>query len=211
MSGLSADGHSALQTLTGGVDAYGLFQSFNSPVFHVTTGIDPVIEYYNQALDHYFISASQPDIDGLDSGRIPGWQRTGNDFSAWISTYVDPQGTKGTGPPAGLLPVCRLYIPPVDGDSHFFSVSAAECAASMAQHPEFEFESPSAFLATLPDAQTGACPPNQTPVYRLWNARKDSNHRYTTSTAVRDQMLLRNYVAEGYGPNAVAMCTGGNN
>jgi hypothetical protein len=36
-----------------------------------------VVEYYNAALDHYFISPLQPDIDALDSGRLPGWSRTG--------------------------------------------------------------------------------------------------------------------------------------
>jgi hypothetical protein len=43
------------------------------------------------------------------------------------------------------------------------------------------------------------------PVYRVWNQRFDSNHRYTTSTAIRDQMVARGGVAEGYGPNAVAL------
>ena len=36
-----------------------------------------VIEYYNASQDHYFISSLQPDIDALDSGKLPGWQRTG--------------------------------------------------------------------------------------------------------------------------------------
>ncbi len=35
------------------------------------------VEYYRQAVDHYFISALQPDIDALDSGRLAGWARTG--------------------------------------------------------------------------------------------------------------------------------------
>ena len=48
------------------------------------------------------------------------------------------------------------------------------------------------FEMDLPDAVTGACPAGGVPVYRIWNQRYDSNHRYTTSTAIRDQM-----VAEG--------------
>jgi hypothetical protein len=43
-------------------------------------------------------------------------------------------------------------------------------------------------------------------VYRLWNARFDSNHRYTTDGGERDRLLSRGYVGEGYGPDAVAMC-----
>ena len=35
----------------------------------------------------------------------------------------------------------------------------------------------------------------------------DSNHRYTTDPAVKAQMLARGYVAEGYGADAVGMCS----
>ena len=31
-----------------------------------------VIEFYNAAQDHYFISSLQPDINALDSGQFPG-------------------------------------------------------------------------------------------------------------------------------------------
>ncbi len=51
------------------------------------------------------------------------------------------------------------------------------------------------------------CPSNWTAVYRLWNNRTDSNHRYTTDPAVKAQMLARGYVAEGYGADAVGMCS----
>jgi hypothetical protein len=34
----------------------------------------------------------------------------------------------------------------------------------------------------------------------------DSNHRYTTDPVVKAQMQAIGYIAEGYGPNAVAMC-----
>ena len=44
-------------------------------------------------------------------------------------------------------------------------------------------------------------------LYRVWNQRTDSNHRYVTDRRVRDQMVAaRGYVAEGYGPHAVTMC-----
>jgi Repeat of unknown function (DUF5648) len=169
-------------------------------------GVDPTIEYYNQSLDHYFMTSSQPDIDALDSGRISGWQRTGESFLAYITRSVR---LFGGGPPPTLSPVCRLYIPAIDGDSHFFSASPAECADAQAQHPEFILETSTAFYASLPDTQTGACLYDQIPVYRLWNARIDSNHRYTTSPAIRDLMRSRGYIAEGYGPDAVTLCVGG--
>jgi hypothetical protein len=203
---LPTDGHSSLQR-SSGVSGTALMQcSHFAAVLNVP--IDPVIEYYNATLDHYFISASQPDLDALDSGRSAGWQRTGSSFPAWITRNVGPLG--GFVVPAGLRDVCRIYIPPNKGDSHFFSASAGECAASLAQHPDFVLETNAAFLATLPDPVTGACPSGQVPVYRLWNNRVDSNHRYTTSLTVRGEMISRGYIAEGYGPNAVALCVGGN-
>ncbi len=70
----------------------------------------------------------------------------------------------------------------------------------------FVLESPSVFYANLPDPDTGACPANMTPVYRMWNGRSDANHRYVTDPSLRDQMAAKGYVVEGYGPDAVIMC-----
>src|SRR5437660_11111520 len=106
-------------------------------------------------------------------------------------------------------PSCRIYLPPASGNSHFFSASSDECSGAVATHPEYVKETPSAFWATLPNPSTGACGYEQIPVYRLWNARADSNHRYTVDPALRDAMRARGYVAEGYGPGNVAMCVGG--
>src|ERR1700675_1673926 len=72
-----------------------------------------VIEYYNTALDHYFITSLQPDINALDSGHFFGWSRTGLTFQAFAD-----QASGGS----GVDPVCRFYIPP-PADSHFFSAS----------------------------------------------------------------------------------------
>jgi hypothetical protein len=108
--------------------------------------------------------------------------------------------------------VCRFYIPPAHGNSHFFSASPAECnvvVQKTATDPNFSgyvFESPNVFYAGLPDTATGACPAGTAPVFRLWNQRIDSNHRYTSSPAIKAQMIAAGYVAEGYGPNAVIMC-----
>ncbi len=158
-----------------------------------TTLVD-VVEFYHAALDHYFISASPADIEALDSGKFAGWSRTGQGFKAYDA------------PADGTSPVCRFYIPPAVGDSHFYSASPAECAEVAAKFPNFVYESPSVMHVGLPDAATGSCRPGWNPVYRLWNTRADSNHRYTTDTAVRDAMLAKGYVAEGYGPSGVAMC-----
>jgi hypothetical protein len=164
-----------------------------------------VVEFYNAQLDHYFMSPLAPDIDALDSGRIAGWNRTGYNFLAFGAAADAP----------GLSPVCRYYIPPEHGDSHFFSASPAECAAVQARigsdpnYSNYVLETAAAFYVALPDAATGACPAGYVPVFRLWNQRADSNHRYTTDATVRDAMIARGYVPEGYGPQGVAMCSPG--
>jgi hypothetical protein len=168
------------------------------PAFPVT-----VVEFYNANLDHFFISASQPDIDALDTGRIAGWARTGQAFKVFPS-----QAAGG----AGVNSVCRFYIPPQHGNSHFFSASPAECSTILAKIPTdpnysgYVYESPNVFYTALPDTTTGACPSNTQAVYRLFNNRVDANHRYTTDPAIQSQMINRGYIAEGYGPNAVIMC-----
>ena len=69
----------------------------------------PVVEFYHAAFDHYFITWMPDEIAKLDAGtQIRGWTRTGYSFK----TYTTPE--------AGTSPVCRYYIPPGLGDSHFF-------------------------------------------------------------------------------------------
>ena len=168
-----------------------------------------IIEYYNASLDHYFLSGSQPDIDAIESGRIAGWSRTG---ISWLA-YSLPHAAGFFDAPGAASPVCRYYIPPDQGDSHFFSAAADECEAVGTQHPDYTLESRAAFYAWLPDRETGHCPyecvvygPCTVPVYRLWNNRLDSNHRFTTNRVLRDSMVDQGWVSEGYGPNGVAMC-----
>jgi serine protease len=154
----------------------------------------PVIEYYWAARDHYFITANPAEIAALDASAPGGWARTGQSFGAY------PQATGITSR------ACRFYIPAAYGDSHYFSASPEECAAVQVKFPVFTYETQNAFYIDLPDLNTGACPAGTVPVYRLWNNRADTNHRYTTSLTIRSQMLAKSYVAEGYGPNRVSMC-----
>ncbi|HQR12455.1 MAG TPA: S8 family peptidase [Casimicrobiaceae bacterium] len=154
----------------------------------------PVVEYYHQAFNHYFMTASASDIAALDAGLFSGWQRTGYTFNAYLSA------TPGFGP------VCRFYIPPAWGDSHFYSALQSDCQIVQATWPYFELESSNVFYIGVPDA-TGACPANTVPVYRTWNQLPATNHRYMTSLAVRATMVAAGWVADGgYGPNHVNMC-----
>ena len=153
------------------------------------------VEFYNQSLDHYFISALAADIDALDTGRLAGWTRTG------LSFKVFPSEASGG---ASVTPVCRIIIPPPHGDSHFFGRSPQECNETLAKFPFMTQETPSAFFITLPNA--GVCPAGTTPVYRVFSNRIDANHRYTIDRNVRDQMAARGWTIEGDGPDAVVMC-----
>ena len=74
------------------------------------------VEFYNQTLDHYFISALAPDIDVLDSGRLVGL----GSYRPLVPGVSRPRPRAD----AGVSPVCRIIIPPPFGDSHFFGRSA---------------------------------------------------------------------------------------
>jgi hypothetical protein len=158
-----------------------------------------VVEFYNAHLDHYFMTANADEMAKLDNGTFQGWARTGQTFSAY------GLGSSGR---TGRHPVCREYGNPLYGlDSHFYSASPDECFASLTTtNGAWLLEASEVFEMDLPDPVTGACPAGGVPVYRIWNQRKDSNHRYTTSIAIRDQMVAKGGIAEGYGPNAVALC-----
>ena len=157
------------------------------------------IEYFNAALGHFFLTAFPGEIAALDAGIIAGWQRTG----AALPVYAQ----HGDGP-VGIVPVCRFYGLPQKGlNSHFYTASALECVqVQQAFGDSWILESADAFEVYPADVTTGACPFGTIPVYRVFNNRVDVNHRYTLSRAVRDSMVQAGWLAEGYGPDAVAFC-----
>jgi uncharacterized repeat protein (TIGR02543 family) len=161
----------------------------------------PVVEFYNAALDHYFITANPGEMAKLDDGTFKGWQRTQQSFKAF-----PPESWALA---AGLARVvCRFYGNPAAGlDSHFYSATKDECDDVKRKFPDsWIFESADVFQAVVPDRLTGECPDGTIPVYRLFNQRADANHRYTTDLAIRAQMIAKGYVPEGYGPLGVALC-----
>jgi len=162
-----------------------------------TAGTTLAVEYVNQALGHYFLTTNPAEKSLLETGYFTGWMRTGRSF------WVLPGGSG-----AGSSPVCRFYGRPEAGlDSHFFSASPDECAAVRHRYPlAWELESNDVFNVYLPDPVTGACPSGSKVVFRLYNGKPDANHRYTTLLDVRDSMIAAGWIAEGYGPNRVAMC-----
>jgi len=153
----------------------------------------PVVEYYHAGLDHYFITWLPGEIAALDDGRVlQGWARTGRTMRAYAAAQPDSS------------PICRFYIPPAQGNSHFYGRGIAECTAAGQQWPTFVLESPDFMQMFLPVAS--ACPANTTPVYRVFSNRVDANHRYLTDTLTRTQMVSGGWLAEGEGPDLVVMC-----
>ena len=98
-----------------------------------------VVEYYNAALDHYFMTLLDVEVAALDGGVFSGWARTSLSFKAW------PLAADATSP------VCRFYMPPARGDSHFYSASPGECDDVRGRFPDFDLESSEVMYIALPD------------------------------------------------------------
>ena len=167
------------------------------------TGYATAVEYFAPSLGHYFITSDSSEIAALDSAEIPGWARTGETF------HVIPAAAQ----PTSALSVCRFYgLPQAGLNSHFFTSLQSECQAVQQLWPNaWILESPDAF-AVLPLAASGFdCPAGSVSLYRLYNNRRDANHRYTTSPAIRDQMIAMGWLLEGDATSQgyTAMCAPG--
>jgi hypothetical protein len=198
MSGLAYTGLAvSLRTDAGaGVDFAQRFTITGVPVCDDDTtfvSTVTVVEYYNAALDEYFMTWLPPEIVTLDQGVVsPGWTRTGKTFKAFAA-----------GQP-GASDMCRYYIPPPFGDAHFYGRDPAECNATGLAHPEFVLEDPKFMQLYLPVA--GNCSTGTIPVYRVYSNRAAPSHRYMIDRATRDEMVAAGWLAEGDGPDLVVMC-----
>ena len=150
-----------------------------------------VVEFYNAALDHYFITAFPAEAAMLDPGIVvPGWKRTGVSWQAWAGAADDP----------AAQPVCRFYGSPSGPNSHFYTADPAECAL-VEQDPAWRFEA-IAFYVEVP--QNGACRDGTTPVYRSFNPGAGvttMNHRYLIDLTMHEHMAPSS-ILEG-----VVMCS----
>ena len=176
-------------------DMLPLMRQYLTPTVPNPDGQIAAVEYYNRQLDHYFLAANPYEIDDLDAGVPGGWERTGLRFIAYV------KHSEGTNP------VCRFYRAPAYGDSHFYSASPDECAATATQHAaDWIYESPAVFYIRLPDV-AGRCPAGTQPVWRFFN-KTTLNHRYTAEVVLRDQMRAKPsvWVPEGYAQEQAVMC-----
>lgn len=143
------------------------------------------IEFYNSALDHYFVTAEAAEAAMLDAGVVvPGWRRTALAFK------VRPVGS------ALGSAACRFFgTPPLGPNSHFYTIDAAECA-KVRTNPLWTYEG-LAFNAEPP--QLEVCADERVPVLRLYNDGMggEANHRYTTSRSEARQMRANGWIVEG--------------
>lgn len=187
---------------TSAVNVYGVW-NFPGPV-HLDaaaplSAVVDVVEYYDAALDHYFMTPLPQEIALCDAGQAPctGWKATGHTFDAY------PVG----GEPDGSVAVCRFYNDSyAQTSSHFYANVGGACEATLQQFPDWRLETSDLFGTDVPDAD-GGCGDGFAPVYRLFNDGMGGapNHRFTTDLAVRARMISAGWIPEGAGIGVV-MC-----
>jgi len=153
------------------------------------------VEYFHRDYGHYFVTALPKEIAALDSGVFFGWSRTGLAFDV---LSVDE---------ASSANVCRFWSGQtfVTKSSHFYTPFDWECAI-VKRNRDWVYEG-EVFSMMLPDA-AGNCRGGTVPLYRLYNDGKTGapNHRYTTSLAVRAEMVAQGWIPEGSGTIGVIGC-----
>ncbi len=140
------------------------------------------VEFYHAFFGHYFVTIQEDEIAALDTGVFVGWARTGQTFNVFDLG-------------SGHADVCRFFTTAfAPKSSHFYTPLAFECDF-VKQNPDWIYEKV-AFQLRLPEG--GQCPSGTIPLYRLYNNGLTGapNHRYTTSTAIRAQMIAQGYAAE---------------
>lgn len=168
--------------------------------FPLPARAEPVVEFYNVDLGHYFLTIDPADAAAIESGHAGrGWVRTGLAFYAFRQPLAAATYCAGD---CGV-PVTRFYgTPGLGPNSHFFTASQAEVDVLRPPGTGWSLEH-IAFSIPVPEA-SGQCAGGLVPVYRLYNNRwreNDSNHRYVTDEAERDRMAAKGWSYEG-----VAFC-----
>jgi hypothetical protein len=149
-----------------------------------------VVEYYNRALDAYFITGRVGEQAILDG--IADFQRTGMTFQAVAIATA----------PTNFAKICRFYVSAVNPytSSHFYGRQGPDCEGIRDQRlPAFTWEDYD--FAVQPTG--GAC---AAPIYRSFRAAangKTPNHRYSAGLA--DYLALAQS-GKGFVGEDVAFC-----
>lgn len=147
-----------------------------------------VVEYYNKAVDAYFITGRANEQAGLDS--VSDFARTGMTFQATVVTAATAAQTK----------ICRFYISVASPytSSHFYGRQGTDCEYLLSlgiagfswEDYDFATQQPS----------SGVCPAGTAAIYRGFRAGaggKTSNHRYSASPTNYNAAVTAGYVGEG--------------
>lgn len=154
-----------------------------------------IVEYYNRALDAYFMTGRAAEQTLLDS--LPAdFSRTGMEFSATAAaTAAAPQ-----------VRICRFYVNTSTpfANTHFYGREGTDCEALRAQSlAGFSYEDFD-FAAAQPDAANACAAATPVRVFRSFRpavGARTSNHRYTTSVASYDALT-----AAGWTPEQAVFC-----
>jgi hypothetical protein len=149
-----------------------------------------LVEYYNAALDYYFLTGRAGDKTALDG--VPAiWARTGNEIKLYAAPNVDTQ------------PLERHYFDKVAKNasrgSHFFTALPSDQILMTSLNPS------NVPLAAKPvlegvegyavPAVNGVCPAGSAPIYRAFKGAPryvdDGNHRFSNNLARHQDMVSR--------------------
>jgi hypothetical protein len=159
---------------------------------HAQAATVTVVEYYNRALDAYFITGRVAEQQQLDL--VADFKRTGMTFEAVAA--ADAGST--------LARVCRFYISSSSPftSSHFYGRDNVDCNLLLARNdPAFTWEG---YDFALRQPAAGVCPSDSVAVTRSFRAAangKTPNHRYSVSAA-----SVAAAAQAGYAPEEVAFC-----
>ena len=147
------------------------------------------VEFHDAGNDGYFLSTDPAEIDFLDRGGLAGaWVRTGRQFRALPLGNTDPAAADA----------CRFFGTPGNGpDSHFYTVSVAECAL-VKNDPHWQYEGLA--FRMVPVGPAGTCPAGMDVVQRLLKPAADVTglrHRYVVAATDVAAMVTAGWLLEG--------------
>ena len=141
-------------------------------------GVVAAVEFYNRALDHYFLSTNPVEIDNLDSGRTVGWDAHGPALprlqrarrrarARCAASIARPRSATRT----STRRAPRNARRPRPRTRWTGSTRARACSTSSCRTPT-----------------TGACPAGTVAVYRFFNTVDDQSPLHDRSSVIRDEM-----------------------
>jgi hypothetical protein len=148
-------------------------------------------EYYNAALDYYFLTGRAGDKAALN-GFPTIWARTGNEIKLYADANID------------TLPLERHYFDKVarggSRGSHFFTALPSDQTLLTSLNPTNAPLVAKPLLEgvegyAIPKTAAGTCPAGTTPIYRAFKGAPryvdDGNHRFSNTLAQHQDMVNR--------------------